>query len=55
MCGNGIAETGLQEFDDDISGGLTELDHHGYPLSMIVPEKNCRLKKQAICHGGIVK
>ena len=37
MCSNGIAETGLQEFDDDISGGLTEPDHHGAPLSMIIP------------------
>ena len=36
MCGNGIVITGLQEFDHDISGGFTALDHSGYPLSMIV-------------------
>ena len=36
MCGSGIVVTGLQEFDYDISGGFTALDHHGYPLSMII-------------------
>lgn len=36
MCNNGIVVTGLQEFDHDISGGLTELDDRGFPLSMII-------------------
>ena len=36
MCSSGIAVTGLQEFDYDISGGFVGLDHHGYPLSMIL-------------------
>ena len=36
MCSNGIVITGLQEFDHDISGGFSALDHHGFPLSMII-------------------
>ena len=36
MCKNGIVVTDLQEFDYDISGGFTTLDHQGYPLSMIL-------------------
>ena len=36
MCCNGIAVTGLQEFDYDISGGFPELEHQGFPLSMII-------------------
>lgn len=36
MCGNGIAVTGLQEFEYDISGGFSGLDNSGYPLSMII-------------------
>lgn len=36
MCGNGIVITGLQEFDHDLSGGFSALDHHGFPLSMIL-------------------
>ena len=36
MCGNGIVVTGLQEFDHDIGGGFVELDHQGFPLSMII-------------------
>ena len=36
MCKNGIAVTDLQEFDHDISGGFCELDHSGFPLSMII-------------------
>ena len=36
MCTNGIVVTGLKEFDHDISGGFTALDHHGFPLSMII-------------------
>ncbi len=36
MCDNGIAVTGLQEFDHDISGGFGSLDHSGFPLSMII-------------------
>lgn len=39
MCGNGIYVTGLQEFDHDLSGGFTELDNSGYPLSMIITGK----------------
>ena len=36
MCGSGIVVTGLQEFDHDLTGGFTALDHLGYPLSMII-------------------
>ncbi len=36
MCSNGIAVTGLQEFDYDISGGFSPIDHSGFPLSMIL-------------------
>ena len=36
ICSNGIVVTGLQEFDHDLSGGFTALDHQGYPLSMII-------------------
>lgn len=36
MCSNGIAVTGFQEFDYDISGGFEDADHSGYPLSMII-------------------
>ena len=36
MCGNGIVVTGLQEFDYDISGGFSSIDHSGFPLSMIL-------------------
>jgi hypothetical protein len=36
MCGNGIAITGLQEFDHDIGGAFGALDGSGYPLSMIL-------------------
>ena len=36
MCGSGIAVTGLQEFDHDISGGFGALDNSGFPLSMII-------------------
>jgi len=36
MCANGMVITGLQEFDRDISGGFTAIDHSGYPLSMII-------------------
>ena len=39
MCSNGIVVTGLQEFDHDLSGGFTELDNSGYPLSMIIQGK----------------
>ena len=39
MCNNGIVITGLQEFDHDLSGGFTELDNSGYPLSMIIQGK----------------
>ena len=39
MCSNGILVTGLQEFDHDLSGGFTELDNSGYPLSMIISGK----------------
>ena len=36
MCANGIVVTGLNEYDYDITGGFTDLDHRGYPLSMII-------------------
>ena len=36
MCSNGIVVTGLQEFDYDISGGFSSIDHSGFPLSMIL-------------------
>ena len=36
MCDSGIVVTGLQEFDYDISGGYSYIDHSGYPLSMII-------------------
>ena len=39
MCHNGIVITGLQEFDYDISGGFSSLDHRGFPLSMILQGK----------------
>ena len=39
MCGNGIMVTGLQEFDYDISGGFSQIDHRGFPLSMIIKGK----------------
>lgn len=39
MCENGIVITGLQEFDYDISGGFTDINHSGYPLSMIIQGK----------------
>jgi hypothetical protein len=39
MCNNGIVVTGLQEYDYDLSGGFTDLDHSGYPLSMILTGK----------------
>ncbi len=36
MTNNGIVITGLREFDYDISGGFTDLDHRGFPLSVII-------------------
>jgi hypothetical protein len=36
MCDNGIVVTGLREYDYDISGGFSTLDHSGFPLSMII-------------------
>ena len=39
MCNNGIIVTGLQEFDYDISGAFTSIDHSGFPLSMIIQGK----------------
>lgn len=36
MCSNGIVITELQEFDYDIGTGFFALDHHGFPLSMII-------------------
>ncbi|MBO4389650.1 MAG: class I SAM-dependent methyltransferase [Lachnospiraceae bacterium] len=39
MCDNGLVITGLKEYDYDISGGFEELDHTGYPLSMIIEGK----------------
>lgn len=39
MCKNGIVITGFKEYDYDLSGGFTALDHCGYPLSMIIQGK----------------
>ena len=39
MCSNGIVVTGLKEFDYDIGTGFSALDHHGFPLSMIIRGK----------------
>lgn len=36
MCSNSIVITGMHEYDYDISGGFTEIDRKGYPLSMII-------------------
>lgn len=36
MCENGIVITGFEEFEYDISGGFTSIEHFGYPLSMII-------------------
>ena len=44
MCGNGIVITDLQEFDYDICGGFGDIDHSGFPLSMIIQgEKKIKL------------
>ena len=43
MCKNGIDVTGLQEFDHDISGGFSAIDHSGFPLSMILQGKKLGL------------
>ena len=39
MCANGIVVTGLQEFDRDICGAYGEIEHQGFPLSMIIRGK----------------
>ena len=39
MCSNGIVITGMQEFDYDISSAFEEIDHSGFPLSMILQGK----------------
>ena len=39
MCSNGMVITGFLEFDSDISGGFTAIDHSGFPLSMIIQGK----------------
>ena len=39
MCNNGIVVTGLKEYEHDLSGGFTELDNVGFPLSMIIQGK----------------
>lgn len=36
MCENNIVITNLREFDYDITGGFSEADHKGFPLSMIL-------------------
>ena len=36
MCSFGIVVTGMREFDHDISGGFSSVDHGGFPLSMII-------------------
>ena len=43
MCSNGIVVTGLLEFDHDISGGFSAIDHSGFPLSMILQGKKLGL------------
>ena len=41
LCNHRMVITGLREFDYDISTGFGELDHLGFPLSMIIEgEKN---------------
>lgn len=42
MCGSGLAITGFQEFDYDISGLFAGLERQGYPLSMIITGMKCR-------------
>lgn len=39
MCANGIVLTDMQELDYDISCGFEQLDHKGFPLSMILEGK----------------
>ncbi len=39
MCSSGMVVTGLQEYDYDICGGFAEIDHSGFPLSMIIQGK----------------
>lgn len=36
MCSNHIVITNMQEFDYDISGAFGNLDHKGFPLSLIL-------------------
>ena len=43
MCGNGIVVTDLQEFDYDISGVFSALDHQDYPLSMLIQGRKVSL------------
>ena len=39
ICDNGFVITDLKEFDHDISGMFSAIDHSGYPLSMIIRGK----------------
>lgn len=43
MCKSGLVITGLQEFDYDISNGFTDVQHQGYPLSMIIQGRKGRV------------
>jgi hypothetical protein len=36
MCENGIVITDLKEFDNDLSGGFTDMSNSRFPLSMII-------------------
>ena len=45
MCNNGIVVTDLKEYDYDLSGGFSSLDHCGFPLSMII--QGCKVGKNA--------
>ena len=36
ICSNGMVITGFQEFDYDISGMFSSLDHKAFPLSYVL-------------------
>ena len=36
MCANHVVITNMKEFDYDLSGGFSHLEHRGFPLSMIL-------------------
>ena len=45
LCDNGIVVTGLKEYDHDISGGFSSIDHKGFPLSMILQGRKLLIYK----------